>query len=425
MPLSLDLAKPFRSPLQIKELIKAIHEAGEHDENDWIEWKSTYDLTQKETKATLSRHIIAMANRMPAKSASTAGGCGYIIVGVEPGNVTGVTTIDLADLESGMRPYLGHQGPEWIPTYATFEGRDVLVISVEPPHEGDPIHTLHKDFNKYTAGMIFTRRAAQTVQAGPGEVAQLAARTHKPESRQALHLVEPNKSVPVPTWLWLNSRLETILAEERNEVEKGSTARATQGGLAAFVQSSRDNRTEGDYGRESEAYLERYKEYLYTTAYLQYVQQGYGALQLKIRNTEERSYQSVRLEAELPPKLTVLVAEDYSDEPEAPRRPTPLGEQGFAVQGDFYNSLRLAGPEPSIHLRVENRKILCDIKVIRAEEDVTLPAIHLVLHEDCSGDVMELPWSITAVNAVGRTRGVITVIQDRDLAPVGSEDAAE
>ncbi|MFD4628179.1 helix-turn-helix domain-containing protein [Streptomyces sp. NPDC058475] len=425
MPISLDLAKPFRSPLQIRELIRAIHEAGEHDENDWIEWKSTYDLTQKETKATLSRHIIAMANRMPAKSAAIAGGCGYIIVGVEPGNVTGVSTIDLADLESGMRPYLGHQGPEWIPTYATFEGRDILVISVEPPREGDPIHTLHKDFSKYTAGMIFTRRAAQTVQAGPGEVAQLAARTHKSESRQALQLAEPTESVSVPTWLWLNSRLGAILDEERDEVEKGSKPRPVQGGLAAFVQTSRDSRTEDDYKREVEAYVERYREYLYAAAYVRYVQQGYGALRLKIRNTEERSYQNVRLEADLPSQVTVLVAEDYSEEPEAPRRPIPLGEQQFSIQGDLYNSLRFAGPEPSIHLRVENGKILCDIKVIRAEEDVTLPTIHLVLHEDCTGEAIDMPWSITAINAVGRTRGVIIVTQDGDLAPANSGDAAE
>ncbi|MFI8793444.1 helix-turn-helix domain-containing protein [Streptomyces sp. NPDC055105] len=419
MALSLDLDKPFRSPLELKELINAIYAAGDHDENDWIEWKSTYDLTQKEVKATLARHIIAMANRMPDKSVLTASGYGYIVVGVEPGNVTGLATIDLADLESGIRPYLGHRGPEWNPSYAKFDEKDVLVISIAPPKAGDAIFTLHKDFAKYSAGMIFVRRAAQTVQAGPGEVAQLAARTHKSDSRQALMVSSPSSPVLVPAWPWLDERVTLLAGEEHSEVERRSGSRGNQGGLAGFVQNNRDPRTDSEYATEIEIYLSRYTDYLYSAAYWTYVRDQMGALQIRIRNTEERSYQKVRIEIEIPRTLKVLSSEDHENEPTAPTKPRPRGDQ-FAMSGGFssFGGMTIAGREPSIHLRVEEDKIIGDVRVIRAEEEVAFPVVHLLLPQIPPADeILDMPWSMTAVDAVGRTRGTIRVSQDGELIP--------
>ncbi|MER7576230.1 ATP-binding protein [Streptomyces sp. NPDC126514] len=144
MTLNVSTDRPLRSPRQLLELVTAIRDAGEHDENDWIEWKSSYDLTKKEVRATLARHIIGMANRMPEKSAAFCQGHGYIAIGVEPGNVEGVTSIDLADLDSGLQPYLGHQGPpEWSASYVSLDGCTILGITVEPPQMGDLIHTLN------------------------------------------------------------------------------------------------------------------------------------------------------------------------------------------------------------------------------------------------------------------------------------------
>ncbi|MEW2809907.1 RNA-binding domain-containing protein [Streptomyces massasporeus] len=197
-----------------------------------------------------SRHILAMANRSVEKSSQAANGYGYILVGVEPGAVTGATTIDLADLESGIRPYLGPQGPEWIPSYVRVNGKDVLVIAVDPPRDGDPIHTLHKDFDNYYAGMIFVRRTAQTVVAGPGEVLRLSQRMQTSEERQSLSLEAVNNPVEVPRWPWLEEAVESLLNKERTILNKGkrrgptsrspfmtsaSSDRRSEKGISAFL----------------------------------------------------------------------------------------------------------------------------------------------------------------------------------------------
>ncbi|MFJ4811025.1 AlbA family DNA-binding domain-containing protein [Streptomyces longwoodensis] len=411
MALNVDHSKAFRTPLQLRSLVEAVKNAGEHDENDWIEWKSQYNLSEKQTKATLARHILAMANRSVEKSSQVANGHGYILVGVEPGAVSGVSTIDLADLESGIRPYLGPQGPEWIPTYVKVDERQVLVIAVDPPRDGDPIYTLHKDYDKYYAGMIFVRRTAQTVIAGPGEVLRLTQRAQSSEERQSLTVETVNNPVVVPCWPWLEETLESLLGEERGIVEAGNKRRGGSRGPFT-VAPNFDNRSESDYAREAEDYLSHYKTYLFDVAMQSYVRKGHGLLQLRLRNTQERSYQQVRVELELPDGVSAILGEDYSgDDVEAPSRPKPLGEDYSLIQSNIVNMRNIVpiGHTPDVHLRVEGRAILCDVASLRAEEILSLPAVHLVAFEKSRESSLVIPWSVTAVNALGRTRGHVEI----------------
>ncbi|MEV4786149.1 ATP-binding protein [Streptomyces tuirus] len=410
MALDVDHSKAFRTPLQLRSLVEAVRDAGEHDENDWIEWKSNYNLSEKQAKATLARHILAMANRSVEKSSQAASGFGYILVGVEPGDVSGVVTIDLADLESGIRPYLGPQGPEWVPAYVTVEGRDVLVIAVDPPKDGDPIHTLHKDFDKYYAGMIFVRRTAQTVIAGPGEVLRLTQRAQSSEERQSLSIESLESPVEVPLWPGLEEAVCSLLEKEREIVEAGGKRRSSGNRFVTSV--SLDYRSEGDYAREAEGYLRRYKEYLFDVAMQSYMRKGYGLLRLHLKNSHERSYQQVRLELDLPEGISAFLGEDYSgDDVKVPRRPTPLGEEYSLVRSNIVDmrGIVAAGAVPDVHMRVEGSAILCDVVSLRAEETLSLPVVHLMATERLGESPLVMPWSVTAVNALGRTRGHLAI----------------
>ncbi|MEU8507136.1 ATP-binding protein [Streptomyces brevispora] len=405
MALNIDYSKAFRTPLQLKSLVEAVAVAGEHDESDWIEWKSTYNLSEKQTKSTLARHILAMANRSVEKSAQTAGGCGYILVGVEPGSVSGVSTIDLADLESGVRPYLGPQGPEWIPSYVAVAGEEVLVISVDPPKDGDPIHTLHKDFDRYQAGLIFVRRTAQTVIAGPGEVLRLTQRAQSSEERQSLSVESIENPVKVPSWPWLDEKVRALVQAESEILEAGNKKVRPRDPLGLSINF--DTRSQGDYMKEAEKYLRDYETYVLDLARQSYMRRNHGLLRLRIENFQERSYQQVRMEIALPEGISAFLADDYSDEEfEAPYRPKPLGEKHSLITGSFAGrGIITARHVPDVHMFIENETLLCDVVSLRAEETLDLPLIHLMTSKESDELSLVLPWSITAVNALGRTRG--------------------
>jgi len=176
MSLAVDASRAFRSPHELTGLIEAVLGASENDESDWIEWKSGLALGEKDTQGTLARHVLAMANRRPELAARYATGCGYVIVGAEPGNCAGVTEVDPAVLSHGMQPYLGAEGPGWGLQYVNLQGVSVLVVTVEPPRSGDRIFTLQKAFAKYLAGAVFVRRPGRTDLAGPNDIRVLEDR---------------------------------------------------------------------------------------------------------------------------------------------------------------------------------------------------------------------------------------------------------
>ena len=176
----IDARAPLRSPLELTGLVSDIVAASPNDEADWLEWKSGMDLRRKDTHVTLARHILGMANRRVTDALRQAGGCGYIVIGAEPGSATGVTEADPADLTQAIQVCLGSAGPSWSPSYIPASGVSVLVITVEPPAAGDRIRTLQKEFPPYKAGTIFVRRQGQTVPALPGDITALEDRFAEP-----------------------------------------------------------------------------------------------------------------------------------------------------------------------------------------------------------------------------------------------------
>ena len=97
----------LRSPLELIGLVSAIVAASPNDETDWLEWKSGMDLGQKDSHVTIARHILGMASRQVAGALRQAGGCGYIVIGAEPGSVTGVTEVDRPASARPSRPAPG------------------------------------------------------------------------------------------------------------------------------------------------------------------------------------------------------------------------------------------------------------------------------------------------------------------------------
>lgn len=147
MALEIDTSEPLLDANQLKELVQAVHGAGEYDEKYWIEWKSRLDLRKRSGVVHVARTVIGFANRDPATALRWAGGYAYMLVGVEPGRLDGVDAVDLATLFPQVQTYVGRD-VRWVPEYVEIEGKTVLVAVVDPPRLGDCIHCFHKEYSE-------------------------------------------------------------------------------------------------------------------------------------------------------------------------------------------------------------------------------------------------------------------------------------
>jgi len=176
MPIDLDTSAAIRHP-DLGRVVQAVLDADAHDEADWIEWKSDLDLSTKKGCFPIARTILGVANRMPAVASLVCEGLGYIVVGAEPGNLLGVVSVDPADLDQMLEPWLGGvEGPRYTPTYVLLEGKKVLVVVVEAPKNGDPIYTLRKEFEGGRDGDVFVRKSGRTERANSADLKALMER---------------------------------------------------------------------------------------------------------------------------------------------------------------------------------------------------------------------------------------------------------
>jgi hypothetical protein len=180
--LTIDTSRALRTPDQVLSLIRAVYEAATEDESRAIEWKSAYvDLTSTEASFAIGRAILGLANRPVAVAAASFEGVGYVLVGVEPGSLNGQQVPDSAELLNAVRRYTGHGWPYWDARTLTLDGVTVLVVTVEPPHDGDRIALLQKSYQAAKGkmvpeGTIFIRQAGATERATRIDVEMLQDR---------------------------------------------------------------------------------------------------------------------------------------------------------------------------------------------------------------------------------------------------------
>lgn len=189
MALDIDSSRPLVSPALKRKLVEVVRDAAANEsEPDWLEWKSTVELSEKRWQFEIARFVLGAGNRMPDRAARTVDGHAYMLLGVEPRNLCGVSRIDNAQLEQGVSAYAGHDGPAWSPDYVEVDGADVLVVTIAPPKLGDRIFTLAKEWDVYRNGTVFVRRAGKTEQANSAEMRQLQERLLGVQTRPQLDI---------------------------------------------------------------------------------------------------------------------------------------------------------------------------------------------------------------------------------------------
>lgn len=224
---SINTTRDLRTHNELLELVEAIYKSPPTaQETNWLEWKSTLDLSTPEGRFTVAKAILGFANRSVEQAQLKCAGVAYMIVGVEPGSTPGVNPVDHAILTQRIATYV--DSPRWTPQYIPFSNVQVLVVMVEPPRVGDTIHTLEKEFSnnktRHRAGTIFHRAAAHTEPAGPKEVRMLLERALRGAREPELDLDLEAATEPLPRVTLSRAQIADWLSRHERYVRANSGA---------------------------------------------------------------------------------------------------------------------------------------------------------------------------------------------------------
>lgn len=175
-----------RQPENLDAIIQWIVEVGDAAESQGLEVKSTLSFASKKERNSscikIIKYILASSNRDETKSLRDYKGYGVMIIGVEKGNVQGVDEPpEEHDFRHTARPYFGSTTPGFELKIHHYEGKNVLVVLVDPPMNGQPIYICSKNYHppaltkeekdrgdsvvRLDDGAVYCRESTETVQA--------------------------------------------------------------------------------------------------------------------------------------------------------------------------------------------------------------------------------------------------------------------
>jgi hypothetical protein len=420
----------YTSVGNLKELVQGVAGAGPADETDWVEWKSTLNLSDKGDCFAIARTILGMANRDP--NSLRRSGHGYILVGVEPGNVTGIEEEDPSALEPRISTYTGgSNGPIWKAEYVSFEGVDVLVVVVEPPKMGDPIRLLHRESpplgrgRTVQAGTVFHRSQGATRQADPAAMAMLQNRLTGGNRIPDQVQVTFEGGVP---WLdleatitaveaWVQARKKTQLAarsefvrvrrsSERTDVPLyGQAVSEAMDDLASsLTAANRDSRSLPEYQAEVDAWAGELSDWAFDAICLHCA--GLHGQTIRLENQGEKYLPEIEFELQLGDTLgSGWVSTPHVDKPPPP--PKPFGSIRLPLEATVWTPpldlTTAVGPWVEIDpLKITDAGI--DLPATRSSE---IGPVHLLLLEEPSEQAAS--WSATCRGMDGILRGSVPI----------------
>lgn len=471
MALDLDLSFPLRGLDGRRDLVRAVVGGHSSDESDWLEWKTDPDLNSKSGCFHLAKAILGMANRPVEVAVRSCGGYGYVVVGAEPKNLSGVTMPDPAKWIELVEVYLkGGVGPPWDWTILPLEGKDVLVLTVEPPKAGDPPWPLRKELSSYRSGTLFVRKPGKTEPALAEDVDALCDRLRAGGSQLPQLTVEFIGDVPVP-WLvgqdaseavaeWVQHQRDRLIESaqtvdyERNRPvwEVGTADRmettsaggaqswarqarqqmaadvqkTLQSGALAQFQDEPDERTLAEFTAEVNAWAADSAKPALNNLPLRYCDAGYGLVRLRVVNNSPQYLSGVEVRLHIAFEEAQGL-ESVPDGDRMPKKPWPFGQAKP-------NQFRLAISAPRMpNFEVHGQGLLRDTKI----EDGSIKAIldagdlrpmaayegddfYIFLRNRPPGGLLHATWTATVQNRDGIIKGELSVPVRED--PIGIEE---
>ena len=385
-----------------------------------------------------------MANRMPEVAEQHCEGSGYIVVGVEPGNRTGVTRIDPAKIQDALQPYLGVNGPRWQHAYVEHEGSDILIISVDSPRLGDSMHYPRKAFNDGRAGTPFVRRAGKTEPANAQDMDNLQERLSG--SRLDLRL-EMSDNPPIGWFdgLQLSALLGRIVEEEQDRLLRPIETREDRGSgrptntvadhlLRSLGTSQQDlfriveNRSIPEYREQIDNWSTDWRS-ASENAWIVWHVDNYASLRrLRVTNLTQRNYRGLQVIVMIP-NAKVGAYEDLEAR-EPPNPPAIFGTGGLATLlsplpiGPLHLSpIDYCPPDIWMENSGHGQRLVWNVGDIRPLEIRESDEFHILLDSEVPPEPIDVEWHATATNIDGINRGVLILPVSED--PIDLEAFSE
>lgn len=458
MALAIDTTRALRGMNDLRRLVEAIVAGTEHDEADWLEWKSVLDLSAKEGCFAIARTVLGLANRPPERANLMCEGLGYLVVGAEPGSLLGITSVDPATTSQLIEPYLGGaDGPRWTPTSVDVGGKTVLVVTVEAPNPGDRIFTLRREHGKSLNGAVFVRKHGRTVPADAADMDALQRRLTAVGNAGGVAL-EVNLVGDVPlSWfdasgcpeavrLWVAEYRDALVAQARTLERSRSAPKPTptfkepgSAGLPGAVSAALAARQQAMYqtlrlsgsmlGEEDDRTLEQYigqvdqwhdkmVKAASDSVPALYAGQGYGVTELEVINRGSRFLPNVAVEVtfEFAPAVALTEKPKAMVLPRPPRRygdrkPSPMLD---IVRGGV--SVPMASvlrdfPRPALRTWVRKGSVVIGFSIgdLRQLATDTSDPVHLLLGARPVDGIFRGTWTASIRDVDGLIYGELEV----------------
>jgi Putative DNA-binding domain len=393
----------LRRPSERLALVEYIAASPTLQENEHLEWKSGFDLSRRPDAGKVAKQLIGFGNRDPARAKRLTGGCAFVLLGVEAGELSGVPVWDSADIESWLSRFVPSDLIYDV-HYVSAGGKDILVLEVDPPRQGDSIFCLQASTGESNAnlseGTIYVRRGGKTEPANAAEIAMLTARARSGAGSAQLDLevaVEAQELTALPREPLKESIRERWIDQERlrllKPLPRNSVLPITVG----------ETRTPAQFEEEVEIYFREVRADWPTFALSQHVKHGEPSLTLAVTNGTDENFEDVVVEVEVPLPSSCVgtspgeVVEALSVGPLVEWAENPIAKIDRSIFG--------AAPDAEISsISDERTKVRFPPLHVYPQTSHALEELTLALAPEWAGSDLEIEWRIAAAN----TRGVIT-----------------
>lgn len=462
MTLDLDTGTPIRSAAGYRELVAAIADApASTQETEWLEWKSLADVGKKEWQAELSRQVLGFANRDPEVAAKWCGGCAYVVVGASPKAIDGTPVHDAAKIEAWLTPYVGRapNAPEWAAAYFEVLGKQVLVVTIEPPQFGHQTWPCRKSYSPdprleqdqklaVRKGAVYVRHKASTEETSDADVDMLSRRAAGNRRRLggiSLLVAAASRATSLDAGgeslsAWADRERSALRPQPPARPKRspsnvmGDSLTATSRlieelGKQATLQMWADPRTPDEYQAEVDAYIAKATDVLPSLVAKGAYERNLGAIALSVRNHTDDPIRGLQVEVVIAAKGIMAVSEESDfGKPWLPRRPIMLGKD-VRSPFDSLGISKLVMPSLSSYVSPGVRAIGPGVTIdndnsvrltfepldLYARETAALDEFFLFATIDHAGTTLNAEWTARGRDVSGVVSGVVAIQVDANV----------
>ena len=341
-----------------------------------------------------------------------------MLVGVEPGSMPGTDQFDPAKLHDWIDPYIGATGPAWRPRYIQVDDTTILAIEVDPPRDGDSIHTLRKTFEKIRAGTVFVRKNGKTHPAEPEDIKNLEQRGQGSRLSVDLGFVGDlaiswfDESALVATITEIADSQKEALLSQAQEPDRAAEAQAEASQLLTAGFYVPDTRTISQYTEEVKQWHSEWTEQApghWVGAFAD-ADAGHGKCSLSLTNLTDHNFTSVEVRLEIPDAQAFT--DLYDLETNLPDMPLPYGQGRLSVGFDTgFSTLRIPSlaDTPTIWAyNYKNRAVVrWEVGDLRPEQTLNSDLLYVLVGKAPSTRRLSVRWSATSKSASGVERGTV------------------